>query len=51
LWHQGQRKGQPFRKTVVRMPGPSSVENFWMLKTIPLSDDPLMQGSRVQGVK
>ena len=26
LWHQGQRAGQPLRKTVVRMPGPSCSE-------------------------
>ena len=28
LWHQRHRRGQPFRNTVVRMPGPSSVEYF-----------------------
>ena len=28
LWHQGQRMGQPLKNTVVRIPGPSSVENF-----------------------
>lgn len=27
LWHQPQRSGQPFIKTVVRIPGPSSVES------------------------
>ena len=26
LWHQRQRSGHPFRNTVVRIPGPSSVE-------------------------
>ena len=26
LWHQGQRRLQPLRKTVVRMPGPSPTE-------------------------
>ena len=26
LWHQGQLMGQPFMNTVVRIPGPSSVE-------------------------
>jgi len=36
LWHQMQRSGQPFRKTVVRIPGPSSSEYRWMLKTVPL---------------
>ena len=30
LWHQAQRKGQPVRKTVDRMPGPSWVENRLM---------------------
>ncbi len=37
LWHQAQFSGQPFRKTVVRMPGPSCTEYFWMLKTKPRS--------------
>ena len=27
LWHQGQCRGQPLRKTVVRIPGPSCSEN------------------------
>jgi len=33
FWHQRQRKGQPLRKTVVRMPGPSWVELREMSKT------------------
>ena len=37
LEHQRQRKGHPFRKTVVLIPGPSWTLNFWMLKTSPLS--------------
>jgi hypothetical protein len=28
LWHHLQERGQPFKNTVVRIPGPSSVENF-----------------------
>ena len=36
LWHQTQQSGQPFRKTVVRMPGPSSVLNCWTLKRKPV---------------
>ena len=34
---QQQRSGQPLRNTVVRIPGPSSVENLWMLKTSPVT--------------
>jgi hypothetical protein len=26
LWHHAHRNGQPFRNTVVRMPGPSCIE-------------------------
>ncbi len=37
LWHQAQRSGHPFRKTVVRIPGPSCMANSSMLKTIPFS--------------
>ena len=40
LWHQGQRRGQPLKKTVVRMPGPSSVLNCWRLKIRPV-DNPI----------
>jgi hypothetical protein len=36
LEHQKQRRGQPFMKTVVRMPGPSWMLKRWMLKTSPL---------------
>ena len=36
LWHQTQRSGQPFRKTAVRMPGPSCREERWMSKIIPV---------------
>ena len=33
FWHHRQRRGQPFRKTVVRIPGPSWTENRWRSKT------------------
>jgi hypothetical protein len=33
LWHHQQESGQPLKKTVVRIPGPSCVENRMMLKT------------------
>ena len=36
LWHQKQCNGQPLRKTVVRIPGPSCVENRCILKTKPV---------------
>jgi hypothetical protein len=36
LWHHLHWSGQPFRKTVVRIPGPSSVENFWIPPTMPV---------------
>ena len=36
LWHQKQLREQPLRKTVVRMPGPSWIENRCMLKTMPV---------------
>jgi hypothetical protein len=36
LWHQAQRRGHPFMKTVVRMPGPSLTEKRCMLKTMPI---------------
>ena len=35
LWHQAQRRLQPFMNTVVRMPGPSWVEYLCMLNTLP----------------
>jgi len=38
LWHHAQRRGQPFRKTVVRIPGPSLTEYFWMLNTNPVCE-------------
>ena len=41
LWHQRQLRGQPLRKTVVRIPGPSWMENFWMSKTRPCMADHL----------
>ena len=36
LWHQGQRNGQPLKKAVVRIPGPSSVEKRCRLKSRPV---------------
>ena len=30
LWHQRQFSGQPLVKMLVRIPGPSEVENFWI---------------------
>ena len=36
LWHHRHRSGQPFRKTVVRMPGPSLIANFLMSNTVPV---------------
>ena len=36
LWHQLQERGQPFKKAVVRTPGPSCTEHRWMLKTRPI---------------
>jgi hypothetical protein len=36
LWHHPQRSGQPFRNTVVRIPGPSWIEYFWILNTNPV---------------
>ncbi len=36
LWHHQQRSGQPFRNTVVRMPGPSWTAKRAMRKTTPV---------------
>ena len=36
LWHHQQDKGQPFRKTVVRIPGPSWTANRFISKINPL---------------
>ena len=41
LEHQPQRRGQPLKNTVVRMPGPSLMQNFWMLNSFPLQTLPL----------
>jgi hypothetical protein len=35
LLHQGQLSGQPFKNTVVRIPGPSWIEKRWILKIKP----------------
>jgi hypothetical protein len=35
LEHHLQLKGHPFMKMVVRIPGPSWTENFWILNIIP----------------
>ena len=37
LEHHTQASGQPLKKTVVRMPGPSSMLYRWMLKTVPVT--------------
>ena len=37
LWHQAQRSGQPLKKTVVRMPGPSSVERRCRCRMVPVT--------------
>lgn len=34
LAHQAQRNGHPFKNIVVRIPGPSWMENFWILKVV-----------------
>ena len=33
FWHHRQRRGQPRRKTTVRMPGPSWTQKRWMFET------------------
>ena len=33
LWHHEQRIGQPWKNTVVRIPGPSCTQVRWMLRT------------------
>jgi hypothetical protein len=35
LWHQTQLKVQPLKKTVLRMPGPSSVDIRWIRRIVP----------------
>jgi hypothetical protein len=45
LLHHGHTMGHPFKKTVVRMPGPSWIENFCMLNMSPCK--PLMGGAFV----
>jgi hypothetical protein len=35
LWHHTHRKEQPLRKIVLLMPGPSSVDILWILRTVP----------------
>ena len=37
LEHHTQLSGQPLKKTVVRMPGPSSMLYLWILKTVPVT--------------
>jgi hypothetical protein len=44
LWHHQQASGQPFMKTVVRIPGPSCVEKRMMLKIAPESEPPFTVG-------
>ena len=40
LWHQRQASEQPFRKTVVRMPGPSWMANRLISTTRPVTGRP-----------
>ena len=34
--HHPQLSGQPLKNTVVRMPGPSLMLNFWILNILPV---------------
>jgi hypothetical protein len=34
LWHQAQARLQPLKNTVVRSPGPSSVDILWISRII-----------------
>ena len=36
LWHHAHLNGQPFIKTAVLIPGPSFMQNFCMLKIVPV---------------
>ncbi len=42
LWHHQQERGHPFMCTVVRVPGPSCMEYFFMSKIIPVVFNPVM---------
>ena len=42
LRHQRQRSGQPFKKTDVRIPGPSWIENRWISKMRPVTKTSLL---------
>ena len=42
LWHQVQRSGQPLKNTVVRMPGPSSVDSLCVCSMVAVSIQLLM---------
>jgi hypothetical protein len=46
LWHQTQRRGQPLKKTVVLMPGPSCKEQRCMLNMNPFIATPLLGYAR-----
>src|SRR5487761_1997384 len=46
LWHQVHARGQPFRKTVVRIPGPSWIVNSRMSNTIPVVTIARSEGPR-----
>lgn len=39
LWHHTHLKGQPLRKIVLLMPGPSSVDILWILRMVPFGYD------------
>ena len=47
LWHQVHERGHPFKKTVVRIPGPSCTEQRWILKTSPVSLDSVENANSV----
>jgi hypothetical protein len=49
LWHQRHRAGQPLRKTVVRIPGPSCRQKRWRLKMVPDGTDHRSRTDRVEG--
>jgi hypothetical protein len=49
LWHHQQASGQPFMKTVVRIPGPSCVEKRMILKMVPGIEPPFSVGTNFIG--
>ena len=47
LWHQAQRMGHPLKNTVVRMPGPSSVERRCRCRMLPVGVGVVMKLYRI----